>query len=432
MEPIQINGSRISLYRGDCLEIMPALPENSIDAIVTDPPYHLTQKSRNGSPRQNDPETPFGRTRLGSKGFMGKTWDGGGVAFDPEMWERLLRVAKPGAHLLAFGGTRTFHRLACAIEDAGWEIRDCIMWVYGSGFPKSLDVSKAIDRAAGAERPRVAGGQGGQNQILGVRKTGEAITGEAITDAAKQWQGWGTTLKPAWEAIVVARKPLEGSVAANVLKWGTGGINVDECMIATSENLCGGAYAKKPMAREKLWGEPAKNSFRRGGAGAFVQSQGRWPANLIHDGSEEVVGLFPQQSSGGTPLRRFAKKTKNSYGDFNGQENVAGIGPSCGSAARFFYCAKANKADRGPGNNHPTVKPTTLMAYLCRLVTPPDGLILDPFMGSGSTGVAALREGFRFFGIEVEAESFATAERRIKRQAEKPRQQVFFQSVPIG
>jgi site-specific DNA-methyltransferase (adenine-specific) len=379
---------------------MATMADNSVDAIVTDPPYGLS--------------------------FMGKNWDHGvpGEAF----WREALRVAKPGAHLLAFGGTRTFHRLAVAIEDAGWEIRDCVMWVYGSGFPKSLDVSKAIDTAAGVEREVVGIGdarRASQSQPFGQGATQEAsidtrnITAPA-TPEAQQWQGWGTALKPAWEPVIVARKPLEGTVAENVLTHGTGALNVDGCRVATDDPLGGGAYATKPTERDQLWGDDAGNSWRRGGAGEFQQPPGRWPANLIHDGSDEVVGLFPLTASHDTRdsggLRDNAKK-----GDVDfkrGSEGSLPLGRAdSGSAARFFYCAKASKRDRGEGNTHPTVKPTDLMRYLCRLVTPPGGIVLDPFMGSGSTGKAAILEKFQFIGIEREAEYLAIAEARIKATA---------------
>lgn len=315
---LQHVNDRFRTMLGDCRKLMEELEAESVHSIVTDPPYEL--------------------------GFMGKRWDKSGVAFDPATWQACLRVAKPGAYLLAFGGTRTFHRMTCAIEDAGWEIRDCMMWVYGSGFPKSLDVSKAIDKAAGAVR-----------EIVGEKVTGRAnaprsegrnytdcaggqmtvpITAPS-TDAAKQWDGWGTALKPAWEPIIVARKPFKGSVAANVQRHGTGALNVGASKV----------------------GE-------------------RWPANVIHDGAQEVCDLL-------------------------------------GSAARFFYCAKTSKKDRGEGNTHPTVKPTDLMRYLCRLVTATDGLVFDPFMGSGSTGKAAILEGFNFVGIEQDRDSYETSLKRL-------------------
>ena len=360
---------------------------------------------------------------------------------------------KPGAHLLAFGGTRTFHRLAVAIEDAGWEVRDCLMWVYGSGFPKSLDVSKAIDKAAGAEREVIGKdpskwrdaskyvGDKYSNMRQSDYETKASITAPA-TDDAKAWQGWGTALKPAYEPIIMARKPLTSTVAANVLQYGTGAINVDGCRVETAEgDNTGRIWRDTPSA--------GKGSSHIGQAVHHVGSTsggnplGRWPANVLHDGSDEVTALFPTTTSGGTP---FSRPSGISYHGAAGQDDVAGNRGDSGSAARFFYCAKASKADRDEGcddlathkqdetrnegdpggdnprnrgagersNHHPTVKPTDLMRYLCRLVTPPDGTVLDHFMGSGSTGKAATLEGFSFVGCELQPEYMAIAEARIQ------------------
>lgn len=366
---------------------MQLLAESSVDAIVTDPPYEL--------------------------GFMGKSWDSTGIAYSVPMWREALRVLKPGGHLLAFSATRTYHRMVCAIEDAGFEIRDQIGWAYGTGFPKSLDVSKAIDKASGAEREVI-----GVSQWAGVRGAtrqseygfagGDAATVTApATEAARQWQGWGTALKPAWEPIVVARKPIIGTVAANVLAHGTGGLNIDGCRIETADNLNGRAYAK---TSDKNAADAS--SFAMGAtAGEFVQPTGRWPANLLHDGSDEVLALFPDtgKSTGG------GKKNGDKFGGGYAPPGKDSIGfGDTGSAARFFYCAKASKADRGEGNKHETVKPTDLMRYLCRLVTPPGGMVLDPFTGSGSTGKAAILEGFRFVGFEKDPEHAETARRRMQ------------------
>lgn len=343
------------IHLGNCLEVLKGIPDNSVDSIVTDPPYGLS--------------------------FMGKKWDYD--VPDVEVWEECLRVLKPGGHLLAFAGTRTQHRMAVRIEDAGFEIRDMIAWVYGSGFPKSMDVSKAIDKMDAA-------------------------------DAALQWQGWGTALKPALEPITVARKPFKGTVAANVLEWGTGAINIDGCRINPGELVPGGGNGK------------ANNGGRFGahetfGVRAVVEphTSGRWPANLMHDGSDEVVGLFPVTTSGGgNKSRKGTTEGGNCYGTY-GAPPPDVRGADKGSAARFFYCAKTSRKDRGEANAHPTVKPTDLMAYLCRLVTPPGGVVLDPFMGSGSTGKAAMREGFRFIGIEMDADYLAIAEARIAHEAGK-------------
>jgi DNA modification methylase len=460
------------------------LPDNSVDAVVTDPPYGLS--------------------------FMGKKWD-----YDvpgEAIWRECLRVLKPGGHLLAFAGTRTQHRMAVRIEDAGFEIRDMIAWVYGSGFPKSLDVSKAIDRRGGASvawfgpwfrkwrdengitQKRVAalfpsktGNLTGcvanwelglnmptpeqfnlirdtfglpfasveeaEREVVGQHKTdmgglggerlgqaGGNITAPA-TDAARQWQGWGTALKPALEPITVARKPLVGTVAENVLAHGTGALNIDGCRVEGT----------KPSVPQPKGGTGDIYGFKNGEGRSGEMSdnsKGRWPANLIHDGSDEVVGLFPQAGGGFGKRGSGSTEDRTSYA-LAGQGQTVGYGDSC-SAARFFYCAKASKADRDEGlehmeavhrpngnkwtdqdyrvtrgerpasaesgprkNIHPTVKPTDLMRYLCRLVTPPGGTVLDPFMGSGSTGKAAALEGFHFIGMERDADYFTIAQARI-------------------
>ncbi len=391
------------LLLGDCLEVLRTMPDASVDAVVTDPPYGLA--------------------------FMGKRWD-----YDVpsvEVWAECLRVLKPGGHLLAFAGTRTQHRMACRIEDAGFEIRDMIAWVYGSGFPKSLDVSKAIDKAAGAEREVVGPSQrhvsgkpeqrteglSGTSTFAEVVGMGAFITAPA-TDAARQWAGWGTALKPALEPITVARKPLSGTVAATVLEHGTGALNVDGCRVATDENPSGARRASAPPIREAgTWANNRRSpvTFAEMRPG---ETLGRWPANLIHDGSDEVVGLFPAaRSSCGGGVDRKARDTCVYSGGWGLHDSSAGQYHDTGSAARFFYTAKASRDDRSNGNTHPTVKPTDLMRYLCRLVTPPGGIVLDPFMGSGSTGKAAMLEGFEFIGIEREASYHAIAEQRIGRAA---------------
>ena len=398
--------TRAQVLVGDCLHVMAQMEACSVDAIVTDPPYEL--------------------------GFMGKSWDASGVAFRIEVWREALRVLKPGGHLLAFSGSRTYHRMAVAIEDAGFEIRDQIMWVYGSGFPKSHDVSKAIDREAGAVREVVgerwvtnaAQGEGlGHGAMVGgmVRAGMIDITAPATPEAAR-WQGWGTALKPAHEPIVVARKPLRGTVAANVLAYGTGAINVDGCRVGTDG---GGTQCTNRDEAGRCNGH--RNAGRSTSGETFHGPDthgGRWPANLIHDGSEEVEGFFP--------------------------------GDDGASAARFFYSAKASKRDRDEGlrdggigalrdggrpseprrNIHPTVKPTDLMRYLCRLVTPPGGLVLDPFTGSGSTGKGAVLEVFRFIGIELSPEYAAIARARIRHAvghvAPEPVPQHVIDDVPAG
>jgi len=417
---------------GDCRDRLKELPDNSIDSIVTDPPYEL--------------------------GFMGKSWDASGVAYDVELWQECLRVLKHGGHLLSFGGSRTYHRMACAIEDAGFQIRDQIMWVYGSGFPKSLNISKAIDKAAGAEREvvgeKITGGikrarpddaEGFSNPYTS-GQTIVTVTSPATAEA-KEWDGWGTALKPAHEPIVLARKPLDGTVANNVLTHGTGGINIDGCRVGMSE-----ADKAKSLNNWKPQGYELKESIYEFGTEVVTteqSQQGRFPANFIHDGSDEVLELFPIAGSfTGKPERKNGTVSQHSWMGQGNQSNSnkSVIDKSRGSAARFFYCAKASKKDRNEGldqfeekrdadrtkddgaggdnprnrsntaklNHHPTVKPTDLMRYLCRLITPPNGTVLDPFTGSGSTGKAAVLEGFSFIGVEQSEEYIAIAEARIQ------------------
>jgi DNA modification methylase len=416
----------ITLMPGDCMDVLATLPDNSLDSCVTDPPYHLTSIVKRFG--DEDPKkweaignghgggvSPYHRT---SKGFMGKQWDGGDIAFRPELWVAVYRVLKPGAHLLAFGGTRTYHRMACAIEDAGFEIRDCIQWLYGSGFPKSHDVSKGIDRANGfwrgqAGEPTRAGDSFGQEYE-------HTDKGEPITDFARQWQGWGTALKPACEPIVLARKPLsEKTVAANVLKWGTGAINVDGCRVETDEVFS--VPQSNPDNRTGVVGiaMQATGGIERNHAAQRAsidrtQTMGRWPANVIHDGSDEVVVGFPETAP--SPQTYVRKSDANTNKTFRGVGELAGkeslnFGDQ-GSAARFFYTAKADGDDR-LGSKHPTVKPLDLMQYLVRLVTPKGGKCLDPFAGTGTTGEAAFREGMHALLIEREAEYLADIKRRI-------------------
>lgn len=376
------------LMNADCLQALAVVPDNSVDAVVTDPPYGLS--------------------------FMGKKWD-----YDVpsvEIWAECLRVLKPGGHLLAFAGTRTQHRMAARIEDAGFEIRDMIAWVYGSGFPKSLDVSKAIDKAAGAQRDVVGvipdrwTGKGNVLDFSTGRPQSEVkVLGAPATDAARQWQGWGTALKPALEPITVARKPLVGTVVVNVLAHGTGALNIDGCRVGEFQNTTPSGVDRRNAKLAEMGYRPSAYQM---GEKAPNSPPGRWPANLIHDGSGEVLAGFPETKSGGYPPEGGQRSQVSTYGKptARGEQKFTS---SEGSAARFFYCAKASKKDRGDGNSHPTVKPTDLMAYLCRLVTPPGGVVLDPFMGSGSTGKAAHAEGFNFIGIERDPEYFKIASDRI-------------------
>jgi site-specific DNA-methyltransferase (adenine-specific) len=497
-----------TLHLGDCIDVMRAMPDNSVDSIVTDPPYHLTAGKKGGTGEASvSLDTPHGRARI-SAGFMGMTWDGGNIAFTVELWAEALRVLKPGGHLLAFSGSRTYHRMACAIEDAGFEVRDRMLnlcgpetkygalwdslndeqrgalaellndqlglgseaaWTYGSGFPKSMNVSKAIDKAAGAEREVLSEGKAVKRMIPGAdqNETGSWIKDNGreyvptvtvpATDAARQWDGWGTALKPAHEPICVARKPLIGTVAANVLAHGTGALNIDGCRVA-HVTVGDGNLALNPHLRSHINGGNGGNIIAHEPERRVVTPDlaGRWPANLIHDGSAEVVALFPANAGASAPVRGTepSSVTDAIYGKFAGR--VPGqFYDDSGSAARFFYCAKASKSDRNEGcenmpvvgvsqqyglktsvdaregrtegertnteraNTHPTVKPTDLMAYLVRLVTPPGGVVLDPFMGSGSTGKAAMREGFRFIGAELSPDYLAIAEARIASEQAK-------------
>ena len=387
---------------GDCLEEMKKLPGRSIDAIVTDPPYELA--------------------------FMGKKWDASGIAYNVDMWGECLRVLKPGGHLLAFGGARTYHRMACAIEDAGFEIRDSLHWVYSQGFPKSLDISKAIDKAAKAEREiigeidKLQSYGNGANSVYGdgPDKHPMMLITSPSTPEAKQWSGYGSALKPAHEPVVLARKPLEEStIAANVLKWSTGAINIDACRIAGQE--------------------PHHNYGRTSGKGAFcgrseepfnTPANGRFPSNLIHDGSPEVMAEFAKAGttkSGAMKKEVPAYEGESTTGFLRGRSGPSNQHGDSGSVARFFqscpfteedipaflYYAKASKSDRGEGNTHSTVKPTSLIRYLCKLITPPGGTILDPFGGSGTTGIAAIKEGFHYILIEQQEEYCEIARKRV-------------------
>jgi site-specific DNA-methyltransferase (adenine-specific) len=405
------------ILHGNNLDILPTLADNSIDSIVTDPPYEL--------------------------GFMGKKWDSSGIAYSVELWQQCLRVLKPGGHLLSFGGTRTYHRVAVAIEDAGFELRDSIAWLYGSGFPKSLDVSKAIDKQSGYEGEVIGtevidiGMQGGSMHAGRETKLAERQI-KTLSPEAQQWQGWGTALKPAFEPVIVARKPIEGTVANNVLKWGTGGLNIDGSRIG-SETMGGGtmpAMASGDSIVGRNQGAERKENTNT--------STGRWPANIILD--PYTAELLDEQSGdrpgGNFPTQRGAG-VATGFGLGKPTEGGARKMNDTGGASRFFYVAKASKRDRNEGleglpirrpddrtetsmgtfaekgvqpaqNFHPTVKPTSLMEYLIKLVTPPNGTVLDPFTGSGSTGKAAILQGFDFIGIEMTEEYLPIIEGRLK------------------
>ncbi|MFG1226050.1 DNA methyltransferase [Xanthobacter wiegelii] len=431
------------------------LPDASIHAIVTDPPYALVSIRKrfggaNAAPAQHGRDGLYARA---SAGFMGQKWDTGEAAFAAEFWAEALRVLKPGGHVVAFGGTRTDHRLKCAIEDAGFEVRDTLLelmsldpilcdfvhslsdtqlaaflrvvdlmgfeglraWVYGTGFPKSHDAAKGIDKALGAER-----------EVIGRTKTHKGESGAQVYAAlgefrqsrfvdvtapgspeAAEWQGWGTAVKPAWEPIILARKPLEGTVAANVLAHGTGALNIDGCRIEAGD--------KTPAPVGRFGGSEIGPTGLRGVRDGRANDLGRFPANVLHDGSPDVLAAFPETSSGTGTIKRAS--AAGYQGNALGRESRAAGTPmiahgDSGSAARFFYSAKADADDR-LGSKHPTVKPVDLMQWLCRLVTPPGGTVLDPFAGTGTTGEAAWREGFSAVLVEREAEYQADIRRRM-------------------
>lgn len=377
----------MKLINSDCIATMKAMPDNFIDAIVTDPPYEL--------------------------GFMGKSWDSTGIAFNVEVWQEALRVLKPGGHLIAFSGSRTYHRMAVAIEDAGFEIRDQIMWVYGSGFPKSMNIAKAIDKIQGVE-PTIIGermAQGSARKIKGTNAAANKIPNSgsleyeetviydtvATSEIAKQWQGWGTALKPAHEPMVLARKPVVGTIANNVLTYGVGSLNIDASRIGTDDKWEATGKQSAPS-----------QTFQGGVDGSLNVSvstthpEGRWPANFIHDGLEEEWSKFfycakTSKRDRNEGLDGFEAKRDH---DGRAEGKVGGDNPR-------------NRTNAEKLNHHPTVKPTSLMQYLVRLVTPAGGTVLDPFMGSGSTGKACAYEGFNFIGIDQSAEYVEIARARI-------------------
>jgi len=416
---------RYILHLGNCLDSLKGVPDNSVDSIVTDPPYGIS--------------------------FMSKKWD-----YDVpsvEIWKECLRVLKPGGFLLSFSSTRTYHRMTINIEDAGFEIRDSCTWNYSSGFPKSHNISASIDKMYGHPNRGRAIPTASSYQACDVDQENKLTSNpvgpyEPKTDEAKQWQGWGTALKPSQEFIAMARKPLDGTVANNVLTWGTGGINIDATRVPMSDEDYEKLSTGVERIREKggTMGNSWKNSSDLSGANP-VNPAGRWPANFIHDGSEEVLELFPDTKPSKSGGVSYNKDTQHLSG--KKPQPRTGHDDNGGSAARFFYVPKASKRDKEEGldgfeekvgakqfnegmegqirsngtvikeatklrNPHPTVKPTELMKYLCRLVTQPGGIVLDPFMGSGSTGKAAMLEGFRFIGCELDEEYLAIAEARIK------------------
>ena len=412
---IVVEGS--TLYNGDCLVVMDSMKKCSVDSIVTDPPYHLTSiVDRFGKASIDDDTLTSKKVRSGADsysrlirtGFMGKEWDGGDIAFQVDTWRKCLELLKPGGHLIAFSGSRTYHRMAVAIEDAGFEIRDQCIWLYGSGFPKSHNIGKEVDKKMGNER--VAIGERTRNVKPFNDDNGwnsNNTTGDHIyTKGSSKWEGWGTALKPAHEPMVLARKPIDQkSVADNVLKHGVGGINIDDCRVkcepdddivrpdrtdAQAYNFFRGGEQdrinvrkttrRQPRSEQNVWTDNNSGMKAEGTMFADADPKGRYPSNVMHDGSCVVEDVFPDVSS------------------------------------RYFYTAKTNQAERNAGanNTHPTLKPVELMRYLVRLVTPKAGLVLDPFMGSGSTGMAAREEEFKFIGIEKEEEYYEIAKARIK------------------
>lgn len=465
------------LYQGDCVEVLRQWPANSVDAVVCDPPYGLEFMGKewdscglNEKTNTRNVDTAeranrgYKAGRDGASRYQAPGFDLTAEASRRQQawhlaWAReALRVLKPGGHLLAFGGSRTYHRLACAVEDAGFEVRDSLMWLYGSGFPKSKNVALSIDKGEGhPNRGRAI--PTASTHLPGGKYAEEKLTSNPVetytakSPAAKAWEGWGTALKPAHEPVILARKPLDGTVAANVQKWGTGALNIDGCRIPTTDKLVAGG----PLgvnAGDTRTGK-ALGMFQEGTANTFEQhAGGRWPANVMLD--EEAAAMLDVQSgisksSGGAGEKSRGAMGKRVFGEYaldrNGQ-NAGGLGDT-GGASRFFYVAKTSRRERDHGleafpartageatdredgtaglnspragagrtggfrNIHPTVKPVALMRQLVRLVTPPGGIVLDPFVGSGSTGMAARLEGFRFIGVDLSAEYLAIAHARI-------------------
>lgn len=407
------------IFVGDCRDFLRTLPDNSVDAFVTDPPYHL-KKNKKDDPRRASPDA-----RQRDRGFMGMTWDGGDVAFQSATWAEALRVAKPGAHLVAFGGTRTFHRMMCAIEDAGWELRDTLQWIYSTGYPKSQNLCRCTPHVESDELDphgwRLCGGCGEPYEV-------------------------GTALKPAWEPIVLARKPLsEPNIRANLTRWGTGALNIEACRIEVDDVESYGRNCSGDRGHRSSRAEGGATNIHTGGGTAAA---GRWPANVLHDGSGQVLAAFPLAPGAKVPVRGTepSASTHHVYGSYVARATSTVAHNAGGqSAARFFYCPKATRAERNwglegqdtkplhwssgeqsPGtfqsagtnrqseNHHPTVKPIALMRWLCRLICPPGGVIVDLFTGSGSTGCAAIAEGFQFMGSETDPEYAQLSRARIR------------------
>jgi site-specific DNA-methyltransferase (adenine-specific) len=418
--PELLFGEKVTLYPGDCLDVLDRLPEASFDSGLTDPPYHLLAIVRrfgasdaapiNNADERNGRNGPYHRA---SKGFMGKRWDGGDVAFRADTWRRVLRVMKPGAHLLAFGATRNYHRMACAIEDAGFEVRDMMQWLYGSGFPKALNIALEFEKRL---CHHVEPGS------WFYHSDGERMRREPPfrDPQAQEWAGWATALKPALEPICFARKPLAQGLtnAENVERFGVGALNIDGCRIETADSLGGGGEKAETLGKftNEGWRRPwmddpdraAEFAEKTRANVARAERLGRWPANVIHDGSADVMAGFPE--SGPATSGRVGGENPGMWAGKR-QTERGGHDDAGGSAGRFFYTAKADTDERA-GSDHPTVKPLDLLQYLARLITPPGGSVLDLFAGTGTTGEAAWREGFRATLIEADAASCEDIRRR--------------------
>ena len=496
----------IRLHNHDCLEVLKMMIEDEVfvDSIVTDPPYHLTSTvdrfGKEGSAAPKDKDGLYNRI---DRGFMGQEWDGGDIAFRKETWELCFKVLKPGGHLLAFSGSRTYHRMAVAIEDAGFDIRDQIMWLYGSGFPKSHNIGKAVDKKLGNERKKTGETKTHSNKgmpqaenrtAIGAGAFGQEVE-EDITVGTTEWEGWGTALKPAHEPLVLARKPLsEKSVVDNVLKHRTGAINIDGCRVegndakypdsnpdfrdqgrqskenmgidklsfGQTENVKRKKVVRKSRDENSVWTDDNSGMKAEGSEYADADPRGRFPSNIMHDGSDVVKDIFPYNKAGS--YKGEGSKSGGIWNKSTGKPAGREYGDE-GSASRYFYCAKTSKAERNQGLNnfpikqtqgggggigdyeddvnsasgkfgsekapsknvHPTVKPIKLMKYLCRLITPKGGTVLDPFMGSGSTGMAAKEENFDFVGVEKQKEYFNIASARIESTETKSTLEGFYE-----
>ena len=448
---------------------MSKMPDGTFDSIVCDPPYGIAfmgSKWDNYGQRCGDAtvderrriaedyaEAHDGAPRYGNSRHDTRNSRREGLNFQAAMtpiFAEALRVAKPGAYMCCFGSPRTYHRLTCAIEDAGWDVKECCMYIHGQGFPKGMNISKAIDKRLGAEREVIGTATNGSGaNLIKIANHGPGDTGIGNWDGsgkvydvtapasaeAKEWDGWNTQLKPAYEPIVIAQKPVEKTIIDNVLKYGTGAFNVDACRVPTgNESVSNHSRSAEAAVSKGIYGDSiAQETHQTAG-----QTLGRYPANLVHDGSPKVLALFPNtgKSKGGGGVKYVGTHVYD--GGYKGKEYETVGFMDSGSAARFFYCAKPSRRERGEGNTHPTVKSVALMRWLVRLVTHRGGLVLDPFMGSGTTGIAALQEGMRFVGIEQDADYMEIAKRRIaEAEAEieqaraKERHEFFQQELPL-